>query len=96
MPFRYISTTSTVFHPDSQTDSQEFVLIYGDEVETTDQQDSGRDEVIYRGRIGWVRSDRLILNHPLDEIVLTSSTAYLHCCGGGLRCRELGRKQDVA
>ncbi len=66
MPIQYISTKSTVFHPDSQTDSQEFVLIFGDEVETTGIQDNARDEVIYRGRTGWVRSDRLMSQHPLE------------------------------
>lgn len=66
MTIQYISNKSTVFHPDSQTDSQEFVLIFGDEVDTTGQQQNGRDEVIYRGRIGWVRSDRLMANHPLE------------------------------
>ena len=66
MTIQYISTKSTVFHPDSQTDSQEFVLIFGDEVDTTDQQANGRDEVIYRGRTGWVRSDRLMQNHPME------------------------------
>ncbi len=66
MPTRYISTKSTVFHPDSQTDAQELVLIYGDEVETTDVQENGRDEVIYRRRTGWVRSDRLTTDHPLE------------------------------
>jgi competence protein ComEC len=66
MPTRHISTKSTVLHPDSETDSQEFVLIYGDEVETLDHQENGRDEVIYRGRTGWVRSDRLMPYHPLE------------------------------
>jgi beta-lactamase superfamily II metal-dependent hydrolase len=66
MTIQYISTKSTVLHPDSQTDSQEFVLIFGDEINTTGRQQNGRDEVIYRGRIGWVRSDRLMPNHPLE------------------------------
>lgn len=66
MTIRYISTKSTVFHPDPQTDSQEFVLIFGDEVDTTGQQANGRHEVIYRGRTGWVRSDRLMPDHPLE------------------------------
>jgi competence protein ComEC len=66
MSLQYISTKSTVFHPDAMTDSQEFVLIYGDEVDTTDVQQNGRDEVIYRGRTGWVRSDRLMQEHPLE------------------------------
>jgi hypothetical protein len=35
MPIRYISHRSTVFHPDATTDSQEFVLLFGDEVDTT-------------------------------------------------------------
>jgi len=66
MAIQYISAKSTVFHPDSQTDSQEFVLLYGDEVDTTGVQANGRDEVSYRGRTGWVRSDRLMANHPLE------------------------------
>jgi beta-lactamase superfamily II metal-dependent hydrolase len=66
MTIQYISTKSTVFHPDPQTDSQEFVLIFGDEIDTTGQQENGRDEVIYRGRTGWVRSDRLMPDHPLE------------------------------
>lgn len=66
MPIRYIATTSTVFHPDSHTDAQEFILIFGDEVETTGLQENGRDEVIYRRRTGWVRSDRLMTDHPLE------------------------------
>jgi hypothetical protein len=35
MALRYISERRTVFHPDAQTGTQEFVLIYGDEVDTT-------------------------------------------------------------
>ncbi len=66
MPIRYISTKKTVFHPGSQDDSQEFVLIYGDEVETTGMVGNGRNEVIYRRRTGWVRSDRLMANRPLE------------------------------
>jgi hypothetical protein len=66
MPIRYISHRSTVFHPDATTDSQEFVLLFGDEVDTTGLQQNGRSEVIYRGRTGWVRTDRLMNNHPLE------------------------------
>ena len=66
MTIRFISTKSTAFHPDSQTDSQEFVLLFGDEADTTGQTANGRDKVIYRGRTGWVRSDRLMGNHPLE------------------------------
>ena len=66
MSTKYISTKSTVFHPDSETDSQEFVLIYGDEVDTTDDEENGRSEVIYRGRTGWVRTDRLIDEAALE------------------------------
>lgn len=59
MTIQYIDHKSTVFHPDADTDSQEFVLLFGDEVDTTGQEDNNRSEVIYRGRTGWVRTDRL-------------------------------------
>ena len=66
MSVQYISTKSTVFHPDAHTDSQDLVLIFGDEVRTTGQQENGRDQVMYRGRTGWVRSHRLMPHHPLE------------------------------
>ncbi|MGH7230302.1 MAG: ComEC/Rec2 family competence protein [Nitrospiraceae bacterium] len=66
MPLRYISHRSTIFHPDATTDAQEFVLLFGDEVDTMDIQEAGRDEVVYRERTGWVRSDRLMDRHPLE------------------------------
>jgi len=66
MTTQYISSKSTYFYPDSQTGSYDYVLIYGDEVNTTDRQSNGRDEVLYRGRTGWVRSDRLMNYHPLE------------------------------
>ena len=85
MPIRYVSTKSTVFHPDPETDSQEFVLIFGDEVETTGIQANGRDEVIYRHRTGWVRSDRLTTNHPLEMYFIDvgqGDSAYIVTPGG--------------
>ena len=85
MPTRYISTKTTVFHPESDTDSQEFVLIFGDEVETTGVQENGRDEVIYRGRTGWVRSDRLMTDHPLEMYFIDvgqGDSAYIVTPGG--------------
>jgi len=85
MPIRYVSTKSTVFHPDADTDSQEFVLIFGDEVETTGMQANGRDEVIYRHRTGWVRSDRLMTKHPLEMYFIDvgqGDSAYIVTPGG--------------
>jgi competence protein ComEC len=67
MALRYISERRTVFHPDAQTGTQEFVLIYGDEVDTTDTEpQNGRTEVVYRHRIGWVRTDDLMAAHPCE------------------------------
>ncbi len=66
MAKRYISSKSTYFYPDAVTSSRQLVLIFGDEVRTTGHQANGRDEVIYRGRTGWVRSDRLMSKHPLE------------------------------
>ena len=66
MPVRYISAKSTYFYVGPRSSSRELVLIFGDEVETTNRQDNNRDEVIYRGRTGWVRSDRLMTDHLLE------------------------------
>ena len=66
MSTRYIATKRTVLHPNSQTNSQDLVLIFGDEVETTGQHANGRDEVVSRRRLGWVRTGRLSPNHPLE------------------------------
>jgi beta-lactamase superfamily II metal-dependent hydrolase len=67
MALRYISERRTVFHPDSRTGTQEFVLIYGDQVDTTDTDpENGRTEVTYRRRVGWVRTDHLTQHHPCE------------------------------
>ena len=66
MPIRYISTKSTYLYTDAETNDRELVLIFGDEVETTGQQENDRDEVRYRDRPGWVLSDRLMSEHPLE------------------------------
>lgn len=66
MALRYISTKSAVFHPDATTGSQEFVLLFGDEVDTTGPQANGRTEVEYRHRTGWVDSQKLMTQHPLE------------------------------
>lgn len=66
MPRQFVSHKSTYFHRNATTNTREFVLIFGDEVETTEKRQHGRDEVIYRGRTGWVRSDRLMDEHPLE------------------------------
>jgi len=67
MALHYISERRTVFHPDAQTGTQEFVLIYGDEVDTTDTDpQNGRTEVVYRRRTGWVRTDHLMTAHPCE------------------------------
>ena len=67
MARRYISSKSTYFYPVNAQDPK-FKLIYGDEVETLDvhDQNTNRDRVIYRRRDGWVNSDRLMRNHPLE------------------------------
>lgn len=66
MSIKYISTKSTYLYTKSRGASRQFVLIFGDEVDATNQQDNNRDEVKYRGRWGWVRSDRIMPNHPLE------------------------------
>ena len=66
MAIRYISTKSTYFYDNSQGASRELSLIFGDEVDTTNKQRGNRDEVKYRGRNGWVLSDWLMSDHPLE------------------------------
>lgn len=66
MSIRYISRKSTPLYRNSQGRSRVFILIFGDEVETTDVHASGRTQVIYRGRTGWVQSTRLMTAHPLE------------------------------
>ena len=66
MARRYISNRNTYFYRNATTNSRSLVLIFGDEVETIGNQQNGRDEAIYRTRRGWVRSDRLMTEHPLE------------------------------
>ncbi len=70
MATRYISRKSTWFYTDSPSWGRKFVLIYGDEVEPQGQHrqvgSHTYDEVLYRTRRGWVRSDRLMDSHPLE------------------------------
>lgn len=70
MAIRYISTKSTGFHPEADSNARDFVLIFGDEVDTRSNQAHGRDEVNYRGRTGWVQSDRLMETHPLEAYTI--------------------------
>jgi competence protein ComEC len=65
MPISYISSRTTAFHGEG-TNAEDFVLIYGDEVDAGTEIAPGRTRVIYRGRPGWVASDRLMLDHPLE------------------------------
>jgi hypothetical protein len=47
MPPQYISSKSTYFHPTANATDYDFVLIFGDEVDTTaTAQSNGRREVI--------------------------------------------------
>lgn len=66
MSIRYISTKSTCFYNSPRGSARELVLIFGDEVNTVGEQQDGRDKVLYRGRQGWVKSDRLITDHPME------------------------------
>ena len=98
MPLRYISTKSTVFHPDAHTDSQEFVLLFGDAVETTGPQENNRSEVIYRNRTGWVRSDRLMEDHPLEMYFIDvgqGDSAFIVTPGGRKILIDGGRGNEA-
>ena len=70
MPLRYISKKSTKLFTDEVSGDREFVLIFGDEVTTTGGQANDREEVIYRGRTGWVLSDHLMESHPLEVYII--------------------------
>jgi beta-lactamase superfamily II metal-dependent hydrolase len=62
----FVSTASAPFHPDATSGRREFVLIYGDEVETTGREENGRSEVVYRTRTGFVPSRQLAAEHPAE------------------------------
>ncbi len=66
MDTRFISAASAMFHRSATTGAREFVLIYGDDVYTTGEQQNARHEVVYRGRTGWVRSAQLGTDHPAE------------------------------
>ncbi len=67
MTLRYIANAKNTFlYEDANTNDWEFKLLFGDEVDTTGNQDNNREEVQYRGRLGWVRSDRLSPNRGLE------------------------------
>lgn len=66
MAKRFISTATAKFYPGPTTSTRDFVLIYGDEVDTTGKEQNQRHEVFYRTRKGWVPSDALGTNHPAE------------------------------
>ncbi len=66
MARRFISTATAKFHPSPTTGARDFVLIYGDEVDTTGNEQNGRSEVVYRTRTGWVPSNQLGTVHPAE------------------------------
>lgn len=70
MPRRYVSHKSTYFFRNPTNNSRSLILIFGDEVETTGNQQNNRSEVIYRNRRGWVQSDRLMPEHPLELYII--------------------------
>jgi competence protein ComEC len=70
MQTQYISRQSTPFYDNDQGNSREFVLIYGDTVDTTGFSTSQRTQVKYRGRTGWVKSSYLMSCHPLEIYII--------------------------
>jgi beta-lactamase superfamily II metal-dependent hydrolase len=63
---RFVSTAKASFHRQPTGGARDFVLIYGDELETTGNEQNGRSEVLYRMRPGWVDSDVLGTEHPAE------------------------------
>jgi hypothetical protein len=66
MARRFVSTATAKFHPDPFTAARDFVLIYGDEIDTTGNLENGRSEGVYRTRTGWVPSHQLGTVHPAE------------------------------
>ncbi len=61
----YVSSRTVRFDPDSAAETN-FILIYGDEVETNGVPGTGRINATYRGRPGTIDSARLTANHPCE------------------------------
>jgi beta-lactamase superfamily II metal-dependent hydrolase len=66
MARRFVSTATAKFHPSPTTGARDFVLIYGDELETTGNEQNDRSEVLYRTRTGWVPTHQLGTVHPAE------------------------------
>ena len=66
MARRFVSTGTAQFHPSPTTGARDFILIHGDEVDTTGNEQNARSEVLYRTRTGWVPTDQLGSVHPAE------------------------------
>ncbi|HWC28703.1 MAG TPA: MBL fold metallo-hydrolase, partial [Dehalococcoidia bacterium] len=61
----FVATPTVRFDPDDPNEGS-YILIYGDEVETSGAPDTGRIDAIYRNRTGKIDSARLSTNHPCE------------------------------
>ena len=62
---KYVSSKSTKFHPDDPNETA-LTLIFGDEVDSTEQLVGDKERVVYRRRVGLVKKNQLMLKHPLE------------------------------
>lgn len=66
MARRFVSTATAQFHPEATGGARDFILIFGDEVDTTGTEQNGRSQVVYRARTGWVLTSHLGADHPAE------------------------------
>ena len=66
MARRFVSTATAQFHPEATGGARDFILIFGDEVDTTGTEQNGRSQVVYRARTGWVLTSNLGADHPAE------------------------------
>ena len=62
---KYVSSKSTKFYPDDPN-GEALTLIFGDEVDSTEQLVGDKERVVYRRRVGLVKKNQLMLEHPLE------------------------------
>lgn len=66
MVIKYIVKNTSPFYKTSDEGSRDYILIFGDEVQTLDQCENQREKVEVRGRKGWVNEDHLKVAPALE------------------------------
>jgi len=94
MARRVVSTATAQFHPEATGGARDFILIFGDEVDTTGTEQNGRSEVVYRARTGWVLTSQLGTDHPAELYFIDVGQGDAGQPGGA-RQRQDGRQPPL-